>query len=161
MATRMLGTVTNEMAGVSPPAGQYRVMLKEIDDIESSFDENGNWKWVFTIEDVINSDDDEAESFIGQELYGFSSKGLGPRHKARAWIEALMGQKLDEGEPVREDDLIGKRAVANVIDYKRTDGSDGTKIASEGGLSRFKGKKKAKPAPPPEDDDSDDDEMPF
>lgn len=158
MAARTLGTATNTMAGVSPPVGQYRVSLKKIDDVESSFSEDGNWQWVFEIEDVINSDDDEAEEFIGQELFGFTSKGLGPRHKARGWIEALLGRKLEEGEAVAEDDLIGAKAVANVIPHTRQDGTESTKIASEAGLTRYKAKKKSKPAPPPVDDDEDTEE---
>jgi hypothetical protein len=157
-----LGTVTNTMAGVSPPAGQYVVSLKEIEAIESDF--GPQWRWIFQIKSVVYSSDDEAEEFIGEDLWGFSSQGLGPSHKARKWIEALMQRKLEEGEEVEESDIIGQLAVANVVDHERKDGTQSTKIAQDGGLSPYKKKGKKKPPPPPvdEDDDEDeDDDQPF
>ena len=155
-----LGTVTNTMAGISPPAGQYVVSLKEIEPLESDF--GPQWRWIFSIKSVVYSSDDEAEDFIGEDLWGFSSQGLGPQHKARKWIEALMGQKLEEGYEVDEEDIIGKLAVANVVDHERKDGTASTKIAQDGGLSPYKKKgKKNKPAPEPvEDDDSEEDTDP-
>ena len=149
-----LGTATNTMAGVSPPAGQYVVSLKSIEELESDF--GPQWRWVFAIESVVYSSDDEAEEFVGEDLWGFSSQGLGPQHKARKWIEALMQRKLEEGEPVEESDLIGRKAVANVVDHERKDGTQSTKIAQDGGLSPYKKKGKKKPAPQPEPEDEDD-----
>jgi hypothetical protein len=161
---RTLGTVTNEVAGIAPPAGTYVVSLKAMDDADGNF--GPQWKWIFEIEQVIHSNDDEAEEFVGAELHGYSSTGLGPRHKARQWIEALMNQKLDEGDPVHESDLIGRKATATVIEYRREDGTDGTKIATEGGIQPYKKRKKgSKPKPPPEpeydDDEDEDDDPPF
>lgn len=158
---RTLGTVTNSVGGVAPPAGQYVVSMARLEDADGEF--GPQWKWIFEVEQVIHSNDDEAEDFIGEELHGYTSTGLGPRHKARAWVEALMGQKLDEGEAVEEADLIGRKAIANVIEYKRNDGTEATKIATEGGLSPYKKKSKKKSAPPPEPEDEEDleDSDPF
>ena len=158
-----LGTATNTMAGVSPPAGQYVVSLKSIEELESDF--GPQWRWVFEIKSVIHSSDDEADEYVGEDLWGFSSQGLGPQHKARKWIEALLQRKLEEGEAVEEEDIIGKLAVANVVDHERKDGTQSTKIAQEAGLTPYKkkGKKKqAAPEPEPDDDDSDESESdPF
>lgn len=165
--SRTLGTITNEIGGVAPPAGQYVVSLARIEDADGEF--GPQYKWIYEVESVIHSNDDEADEFIGAELHGYSSVGLGPRHKARAWVEALTQRAMEPGENVDEDDLIGRKAVANVIAYKRNDGTEATKIATEGGIQPYKKKsKKKKPAPAPEpepeesdDDDDDEDGEPF
>lgn len=52
-----------------------------------------------------------------------SSVSLGPRSKARAWIEALLGRPLSPGESVDTDALIGLPCLVVVGQRQREDGA--------------------------------------
>lgn len=163
MATT-LGIATDQQ-GTAPPAGSYRVKLKAMEtDIESDFNPDGQVKWIFSVEDVIHSNDDDAEDFIGEEIHGYSnqsSSGYGSKAKTRIWYEALLGRRLEDNEPMSIEAVVGNQAVVNVVDHERKDGTATTKIAQEGGVSPYKAKKKKAAAPPPDDDDEETEDVPF
>lgn len=52
-------------------------------------------KWTFHVYD----------SEEGQELTAASSTSFGPKAKARQWVEAIMGKKLESGEEIDTDAL--------------------------------------------------------
>lgn len=158
------GTATDQQA-IAAPAGSYKVSLKDMDtEVESDFNPDGQIKWIFEIEDVIHSSDDEADDYIGEELHGYSNKssnGYNPRSKTRQWYEALLGRKLESDEAMSKEAVLGRNAVATVVEHERKDGTPTTKIAQEGGLQPFKERKKgkkAKPAPEPEPEEADEDD---
>lgn len=147
----VFGTATNTSAVITPP-GLYLVRLANVEETESTFNPGEmQLKWIFKIERVIDSSEDEAEDAVGSELWGFSSKGGSLRHKARIWGEAIRGKPYDEGEPMDASELIGKLAKASVVPHTKQDGSETTKI---GALTVHK-TRKAQPVEP------EDDEEPF
>ena len=84
--------------------GVYRAKLKELETAESSIvDEKTGQpgfytRWTFELLD---------EGYEGHTLRGNSSMNFGPRAKARQWAEALLGRRIESGESIDEDDLIG------------------------------------------------------
>lgn len=118
------------------PVGLYVVRLKAMEEQEpqaSQFSDEpkASVKWIFTIEQVIDAnDEDEAEAKVGEEVWVFSSITMGKKAKMRAFAEALLGRAIDEKESITDEMLIGKRAKASIIPHTKTDGSETTKIGS-------------------------------
>lgn len=122
-----------EFTGI--PVGFYVARLKAMEKQEarpSQFHDEPQEtvKWVFTIEQVIDSNDDDAENKVGEELWGFTSISMGRKAKMRHWAEALLGRELEEDDALAADDLIGKRAKVMVEPHTKQDGTKTTKIGS-------------------------------
>lgn len=144
------------------PPGLYVFRLKEMEGGipgNPEFGDKPRVRWVFTIEDVIDADDDEADEFIGQEFWAFTSETMGKKATMRAWVEALIGRTVTEDDEITSDDLIGQRARCTVSHYEKMNGSQGHKITS---MLRHKANKKRRRKPVEDDLDlepDDDDEF--
>lgn len=120
------------------PPGLYVMRLKEmqggIPGNPDFADKDGNVKnrvrWVFTIEDVIDAVDEDADEFIGEEFWAFTSETMGRKATMRAWVEALLGREVEEDDDLTNDDLVGKTARCTVIHYQKMNGDTGHKISS-------------------------------
>lgn len=97
--------------------GVYTAKLKELETAESSIvdEKTGQkglyMKWTFELLD---------DEYTGQTLRANSSMNFGPSAKARKWAEGLLGRKIESGESIEEDDLLGKRADL-MVTLKETD----------------------------------------
>lgn len=119
--------------GASIPEGLYGVTLKEMqkEHVEDGpYGPQDRVKWIFTVNEVIDANDDEAEQKVGEELWAFTSLSMGKKAKMRAFAEALLGRALDEDEEIGTADLIGRRAKANVIPHTKQDGTQTTKLGT-------------------------------
>lgn len=117
------------------PVGLYIVRLKSLEQQEprpSQFSDEpqATAKWVFTVEQVIDSNDEDAEEKVGEELWGFTSITMGKKSKMRLWTEALLGRAVTEDDDIPTTALIGKRAKATIIPHTKQDGTETTKIGS-------------------------------
>jgi hypothetical protein len=90
------------------PAGIYAVRLVAVEARES--DGGVYLRWLFEVEDA---------EFGGATLSAVSSARLTPKAKARQWAEVFLGRKLERGEEIDFDELIGRRALASVIATER------------------------------------------
>jgi len=63
--------------------------------------------WKFGL-DALDSDGNPAE------VEGVSSTALGPRSKAYKWISALLGRKLENGELITREMLLGRECLVTV-----------------------------------------------
>lgn len=128
--TFTLPKVSNK-AGASIPEGTYIVTLKAM---EKEFQQDGPYgpqdrvKWIFTINEVVDADDEESEGKVGEELWAFTSLKMGPKATMRKFTEALLGRTLDEDEEIGVDDLLGRRARAFVIPHTKQDNTKTTKL---------------------------------
>lgn len=61
----------------------------------------------------------------GSIVGGATSENSGPKSKAGAWIAALLGRKLEPGERVTPDDLVGRDVLVvvglNAQDWPKVD----------------------------------------
>lgn len=147
MAITLPEANNSEFTGV--PVGLYLVRLKAMEEQEprpSQFHEEpqATMRWVFVIEEVIDSNDEEAEEKVGEELWGFTSITMGKKAKMRAWSEALLGRPMADKEKVTDEMLVGKRAKATVIPHTRQDGTETTKIGS---MVPYKSRGNGRPEP--------------
>lgn len=140
------------------PEGLYMFKLKSMESagLGRSFDDKPpkeRIKWVFEIESVISADE-EAEDFVGEEFWAWTTLSMNKRATMYEWAVALLGREIAEGENINASDLIGKRGRATIVHYDKLSGDTGHKIDS---MLKPVGKKKpAKPAPvETEDEDFD------
>ena len=123
--------------------GIYRAKVKDIVEQESPFldDNTGEkkWQYVWTFELL-------EDGYEGQTLRGWSSTAFGPRAKARAWAEHLLGRKIVAGEKVSTDDLIGKECDL-MLTLKETDRGSFANVDSVNPVRKKKAKAESKEAP--------------
>lgn len=104
-----------EVHDLSLEPGAYRAKLVSVEEADGTNFETGEpepfRRWTFEITE---------EGYEGQEIFGSSSMAFGPRAKARSWVEALVGRKLERGEKVSEEELVGKECDLG-IEMKETD----------------------------------------
>lgn len=104
--------------GSMPPFGLYIMECTEVGDPEppqnTDFGDTDQVKFTFKILKVIDSDDEEAEDFVGQDTYGWANFTFGPKAKLRNWSAALIGREIEDGESVKPSQLIGQRARVTV-----------------------------------------------
>ena len=116
--------------------GVYRARLKELETAESSIvdEKTGKpgfyLKWIFELLD---------EGYGGHTLRGNSSMNFGPRAKARQWAEALLGRRIESGESIDEDDLVGKEGDL-MVRLEETDRGTFAKVESVNPVRRKKTK---------------------
>jgi hypothetical protein len=87
--------------GVDIEDGSYDATLLSIELTAATPNSpnQGPWfKWTFHVYDTEE----------GVELTAGSSQRFGPKAKARLWVEALLGRKLDTGEEIDTDTLAPK-----------------------------------------------------
>lgn len=128
------------------PEGIYIMSLKDFEDgIEGNpqFGGGERCRWVFQIEQVVSSLDEDAEDQVGEEFWAWTSKNMSKRANMYKYICALMGRTLEAGENANTDDLMGRKVKVQVIEYDKADGSVGTKI---GGMQPFKANNRKKAA---------------
>lgn len=114
-------------------AGRYIATLVDVkfkpkeESLNPDFGDQLQWFFEMTTEDepdgVIVQDDGETPS----QLFQFSSTLMTPKAKARQWVEAFLGRKLNVGEEVGLKDIQGKRAIVVLVDKPS---KDGTKVFS-------------------------------
>jgi len=110
--------VTEEMTmtvGAVPivPDGTYPATLIGLEDFEAPDFNNPEdnktlRRWTFGLDGELDADGNPAE------IDGVSSTALGPRSKAYAWIEALLGRKLEKGESIARSQLLNKGCLVEV-----------------------------------------------
>lgn len=128
--------------------GIYRAKLVEMEDAEGGVDDKGYVKWTFELMD---------EEYTGQSLRANSSLNFGPRAKARGWAEALLGRRIESGEEIGEEDLVG--CVADLM-VKNAETENGVfaRVESVNPVRKKKQKPAAQEEKKPEPEEADDSE---
>ena len=97
--------------------GTYEGVLEDVQLKTFEDEETGEiierWRWLFSVE----ADD-------GQEVLvsGMTSTIISSRSKAGKWIEALLGKKLKHGQVIGKSDLIGKKAMLQIVQRTTSNG---------------------------------------
>lgn len=134
--------------------GVYRGKLLAMEDAEGGVDDKGYVKWTFEIQD---------EEYAGQTLRANSSLNFGPRAKARQWAEALLGRRIESGEDIDDDDLVGSVGDLMVRNQETENGTF-ARVESVNPVRRKKDKKQRPPEPEPEGEQADNpdaEDIPF
>lgn len=147
-----------ESTGV--PAGVYVARVAKLEEDDGQF--GAQIKFFFEIQDVVTSNDDTAEDWVGEQKWGWSSDKLTPNTKLYRWFWTLTGYEPDIDEDLDLGDMIGKQAVITIAPNK----NGNLAITDLAAYSPRKKKRKAKPEPEPDDefegeivdDDEEDDE---
>ena len=123
---------TNQDFRPTPP-GLFLMKLKDMERAEGRDFTTGEpterMRWIFTIERVIDCDDEEADSLVGEEFWAWTSITMGRKAHMRAYVEALLGRPVEPEEEITSDDLLGRRLKATVAAYTKQNGEPGTKIS--------------------------------
>lgn len=93
------------------PEGYYPATLKEVNEATGPNDSN-YLQWEFELDPYRDEDGELVEN---RRLRANSSFAFGPKSKARPWVENLSGKKLAPNAEVDTDNLLGSRALLNVI----------------------------------------------
>lgn len=64
----------------------------------------------------------------GEEVSGLTSSRTGQKAKARAWIEAILGRALADGEDINTDHLYGIAARVYVTVVQLPDGGECNRV---------------------------------
>lgn len=163
MPIRIPAATNTEFTGT--PVGLYVCEVTGIDEWISETpsiygNDSPQAKWLFTIRQIIDSDADEPDMLIGQDIWGFSTVSMGRKAKMRQWVEQILGRSILEDEEIEDDDLIGRRCKVSIVKHTRQDGTETTKI---GAVQTYRAKTKAaaKPVQEPEFDDDEGSDDPF
>ena len=93
------------------PEGYHGAELKEVNLAEGA---NGEYlQWEFEVDPYTS--EQTGEEVVGRRLRANSSLAFGAKSKARPWVENLSGKKLSPDAEVDTDNLIGLRAMLNVV----------------------------------------------
>lgn len=93
------------------PEGYYNAELKEVNEAQGPND-SAYLQWEFELDPY---EDDNGDTVEGRRLRANSSFAFGPKSKARPWVENMSGKKLAPNAEVDTDNLIGSRALLNLI----------------------------------------------
>lgn len=85
--------------------GVYRSELVKVEDIPEGGQFGPYTKWYYKVLE---------EGFEDIDLRGNTSFNFGPQAKARMWAEALLGRRIDRGETIELDDLIGRQCELTI-----------------------------------------------
>lgn len=95
--------------------GVYRAKLTKIELAERANFETGEPEacrdWTFAILE---------EGHEGTSLRGRTSMSFGPSSKARAWVEGLLGRRVEKGEGLELEDVAGRECDLS-ISHRETD----------------------------------------
>lgn len=101
-----------------PPFGLYVMECTDVGDPEppqnSEFGDTDQVKFTFKVLKVVDSDDESAEDFIGEETFAWANFTFGPKAKLRQWASALLARPIGDGEPIAARDLKGKRVRVTI-----------------------------------------------
>lgn len=105
-----------EVNDFSLEPGAYRAKLVSVEEADGTNYKTGEpekyRRWTFELVE---------EGYEGQQIYDNSTMAFGPAAKAREWVEALLGgRKLERGETIGEEELIGRECDLG-IEMKETD----------------------------------------
>lgn len=98
---KLMAKMTAGAGSIQIDDGVYDATLLSIAETEAtpnSPNQNPWFKWLFH---VYDSDE-------GQEMSAASSMAFSPKAKARKWIEAVLGKKLEPGQEIDTDTLCPK-----------------------------------------------------
>jgi len=101
----MFAVATNQ-SGFLPDEGKYTVECTAIEEAP----DNGygpGVRWVLALY--------EGDRQVTSDYWQTTSPNMGPKARARQYVEAFLGRPLEEGERVNPNDLIGKRCSGMVI----------------------------------------------
>ena len=103
------------------PEGTYYVYLEKVDEERSK--KNGELfnLWTFMVIDG---------EFKDAKITDTTSMRMGPRSKTREWVQVLLGRKVDRGEEIEFDMLIGREAIAVVEINEETGFNDIARLKS-------------------------------
>lgn len=103
--------VVTDAIGVTVPEDVYKAKVVKLEPRDIVWDTSIRSVLEFTFEIT-----DDAE-YEGVQLRGIATlvERLTPKSKLRAWAEAILGQKLNEGDELDTDMLLGKSCRINVI----------------------------------------------
>jgi hypothetical protein len=90
------------------PQGLYVGELLDIESRESEKGEYRRWGW-----EILEG------PYAGQKVYANTSTNFGPQAKARQWVENILDRKLEAGEEVRIEDLVGGKHHLMIEHVKR------------------------------------------
>lgn len=95
--------------------GAYRGKLTDIVEAKRNNFDTGEpeacYDWVFEVVE---------EGYEGASLKKRNSTSFGPRSKNRAFAEALLGRKIEQGEKLDKRDLVGKECDL-AVSHNETD----------------------------------------
>lgn len=106
-----------EATEVTLEPGVYRGNLKDIEpntrpQYENPTETEPCFDWTFEVTEP---------GYEGQTLKSRTSASFGPRSKARAWVQALMGgRKIESGMAFEKADIVGKEVMLSIV-HKETD----------------------------------------
>lgn len=117
----MFATATNQTSGFMPDEDKYTVECLRIEEAP----DNGfgvGVRWVLALykdnERVLMNDG------TPMEFWQTTSPNMGPKARARAYVEAFLGRPLEEGERINPNDLPGKWLAGMVIHEDSTTKKD-------------------------------------
>lgn len=116
----IFGKATDQGDFIILEPGIYTV---ELDTVETYVHEKygDGFRWRF----IVDTDEHpDAVTANGEALAitAITSTSLGPKARARTWIQTLLGRELEVGEEPDENDLIGKKCRANISVTKKDNG---------------------------------------
>jgi hypothetical protein len=143
----MFSVATNQ-TGFLPDEGKYTVECLRIEEAP----DNGfgvGVRWVLAL--FEGSERVKNDSGYDYEFWQTTSPNMGPKARARQYVEAFLGRALDEGERINPDDLPGKKCTGMIIheDSKTKVGVQNAKLVSVKPLSSSAPMAAPKPAPRP------------
>jgi hypothetical protein len=121
----MFNTATNQTTGFMPDEDKYNVECLRIEEAP----DNGfgvGVRWVLGLyqngERILQGDGNPLE------FWQTTSPNMGPKARARQYVEAFLGRALEEGERINPNDLPGKWLSGMVIHEDSTT-KQGQKVA--------------------------------
>jgi hypothetical protein len=152
-----MGITMHATDSVEYEPGVYRARLQKVDEEESQFTDEKTgeqkWQYIWTFE-LLD------QGYEGNTLTGWSSTNFGPRAKARAWAEALIGRQIQSGENISGDDLVGKECDL-MITLKTGDRGTFAKVESVNPVRKKKGKAEKPAKESTEANEEDFEDIPF
>lgn len=124
----MFAPVSNQ-TGFLPEEGKYTVECLRIEEAP----DNGygiGVRWILALYE--GADRVKNDSGFEFEFWQTTSPNMGPKARARQYVEAFLGRPLDDGERINPNDLPGKRCSGMVIheESKTKPGVQNAKLVS-------------------------------
>ena len=149
----MFAPVSNQ-TGFLPDEGKYTVECLRIEEAP----DNGygiGVRWVLALYE--GADRIKNDSGFDFEFWQTTSPNMGPKARARQYVEAFLGRPLEDGERIDPNDLPGKRCSGMVIheESKTKPGVQNAKLVSVKPLvSSANGNGRSGPSKPAENVDA-------
>ncbi|MFQ5813000.1 MAG: hypothetical protein ACE5I2_07410 [Anaerolineae bacterium] len=126
----MARIMNTEAGGVDIQDGTYLAELRKLEDLELDGSRYGGGirqglKFYFDLPELMTEDG------LPVELTAIATaEKLSPKTKLWSWVEALADTKLEQGQSVNLDALVGRRALAAVVNELGEDGTRWARIKS-------------------------------